>query len=126
MKPFLFLSLAAANAQYNSREATDNVFLAAAAYCQPAAIESWTCNACALLPTPNEIIVFQDPAFGTQAYVARHNDTITVAFRGTEPSRFRNWLVDLDAVKTPYHLVPNASVHTGFLRAYEGLSERIN
>jgi triacylglycerol lipase len=51
---------------------------------------------------------------GTQAYLARSDQTCILAFRGTQPNMIRDWLSDLDA-----HQVngPVGKVHEGFLCA---------
>jgi predicted lipase len=46
-----------------------------------------------------------------------------VAFRGTLPESFSNWILDLDASKfADYDSIPNAQVHSGFLDAYNSVS----
>ena len=51
---------------------------------------------------------------GTQAYLAKNDQTCLLAFRGTQPNMLRDWLYDLDA-----HQVngPVGKVHEGFLCA---------
>ena len=50
----------------------------------------------------------------TQAYVAAKWEMIVVAFRGTEPSKIKDWMTDIDL-----NLVsgPEGEVHDGFNRA---------
>lgn len=50
----------------------------------------------------------------TQAYLAKNDQTLILAFRGTQPDKVKDWLYDLDA-----HQVngPVGKVHEGFLCA---------
>ena len=47
----------------------------------------------------------------TQAFIARNDDTLILAFRGTEPDKLKDWMTDLDI-----GLVggPGGKVHEGF------------
>jgi triacylglycerol lipase len=60
-----------------------------------------------------ELVKFFD-SHETQAYLARNDETCILAFRGTEPTKVKDWLADLDA-----HQVngPAGKVHEGFLVA---------
>lgn len=75
---------------------------------------------------PKNITVVQDTLLWVQAYLARIDDAIIIAFRGTEPSYLRNWILDLDAIKAQYPDNEEKSlVHKGFLDAYKSLSPEI-
>ncbi|CAD7701911.1 unnamed protein product [Ostreobium quekettii] len=60
--------------------------------------------------------------FDTECYVAANEEIVVVAFRGTEPTSWRDWVSDLNALKTrsgPF----NSYVHQGFLN---GLLKRVD
>lgn len=63
---------------------------------------------------------FRDAAFfddrtTTQGFVAWRDDTVLIAFRGTEPDAFADWRTDIDAGFEPAH--PVGRIHQGFNRA---------
>ena len=51
---------------------------------------------------------------GTQAFIAANEDIIILAFRGTEPKKYRDWITDAQVKKVPG---PAGKVHKGFKKA---------
>ena len=57
--------------------------------------------------------------FHTQGFVARQDDTLIVAFRGTEPINADDWLSDVNYHQRPLLPTVPGLVHGGFARAME-------
>lgn len=57
---------------------------------------------------------------GTQGFVAGNDEMILVAFRGTEPSKLKDWMTDAKIKKTPGK--GGGHVHRGFKAALELVS----
>ncbi|CAM4033635.1 hypothetical protein GCM10009799_22360 [Nocardiopsis rhodophaea] len=64
------------------------------------------------------------PLDDTQAYVAGNAKVVVVAFRGTEPSRLRDWLADAEGLLAPD---PNGKgmVHMGFNNALDAVYPQV-
>lgn len=60
--------------------------------------------------------VFPDESM--YAVVASNNDTVVVAFRGTNPDEIADWFVNINVVST---VVTNGRVHSGFYRSTKSL-----
>lgn len=112
--------------------------LSAAAYCNPAMVETWTCLPClnytALSPAPAKVVPLYDPATDTQGYVLLfRNGGMNVAFRGSVS--LLNWITDMKAqpvkpyppwfnkTRDPYVGVP--SVHPGFIEAFLSIRDQM-
>ncbi|PIR00003.1 MAG: lipase [Nitrospinae bacterium CG11_big_fil_rev_8_21_14_0_20_45_15] len=59
---------------------------------------------------------------GTQAFLAANDETIIVAFRGTEPPILADWMTDFDFKQVPG---PAGKVHAGFAKALSIVWRRI-
>lgn len=59
-------------------------------------------------------------AGGYLGYSIAH-DAILVVFRGTVPWLIKNWISDIDTVKTKYDRCEDCHVHLGFFNAYKEL-----
>lgn len=104
--------------------------LSSIAFCDPAAIQTWSCSRCRDVPDFTIVRVVQDLDEHLLAYVGTFQGAAAaavVAFRGTDPRSLRNWVDDLMASKAdlPYPpLLPLARIHSGFWHAWNGSSLR--
>ena len=57
----------------------------------------------------------------TECYIAHRDRTCALAFRGTEPSKLRDWLTDLAAVKVSWG--GRGQLHAGFLGSVKNIIE---
>lgn len=129
---FLFLCAAAtamATISYDQNYAKLALYFSASAYCDTDTVSSWSCISCGYTPSFELREVSYDPSLNTFGYIGYDagRNLIVVAFRGTEPESFVNWVVNFDfSQKQSYDGVPGTSVHTGFYDAYMGLKEPIH
>jgi len=56
--------------------------------------------------------------YDTNAFLALRSDMILVAFRGTEPSQFKDWLTDADVILVPTDF---GHIHKGFWNAFRSV-----
>ena len=116
---------------YSSEIAQEMVYFSAAAYCQDAGqtnVTDWNCKACQLVPSFQVYSVADDPETNTFAYSGYYSqyDAIVVAFRGTEPKSWKNWVTNLDIAElAPYKDDPSAKVCKGFYDAWLGVEANI-
>ena len=102
------------------------VRFAAASYCEPSAIQTWSCLQCGNLPGVSGMRVTSDPSKDLQGFVAYASDRneIVVSFRGTVATSIEDWLADLDAVKTSAYC-SGCYVHKGFYNSWHDLKSGI-
>lgn len=108
------------NNTWNLDEAKVNLYLSVAAYCGKENYKTHTF----IGPTEGFIVsdVINDKLTDTEGYIGSLESTqsIYVVFRGSNSGR--NWITDLDAVKTSYTSFPDCiecKVHQGFYDAVE-------
>mmetsp|Transcript_17260 Transcript_17260/g.60642 ORF Transcript_17260/g.60642 Transcript_17260/m.60642 type:complete len:296 (-) Transcript_17260:4542-5429(-) len=112
-------------------DADGRLFLsfASAAYCPASKLQPWSCNldVCKTHPRMNSTVVY-DKGLDIQALIAHDPDsptgTIWVAFRGTVASSLKDWIDDLDFVKTSYPTCASSGceVHRGFYRSFRAVA----
>lgn len=108
---------------YDISETYQNLMYSYSAYCHPVDLLAWNCYFCTYnlsLTNGFEVYSFvndvQKNVFG---YIGYRQDTLVVAFRGTQADSLMNWISNLDASHlNPYPNVTNAFVHAGFYDAY--------
>lgn len=115
--------LISAVAQYNQLRAIEFVNIAAAAYCLPDQVESWTCPQCLGNLTSVKMCTATS-SDKTQAFVARWEDGCVISFEGTEI--FASEITDLELYTlkpTPMlkKVCDNCSVHSGYLDVWASL-----
>jgi hypothetical protein len=97
-------------------------YLSSASYCRHTLIESWSCGTgCQKAPRIDDVSIFLNSTraiSGFGGYNADRNQIVLV-FRGTVPWLIKNWLADIDLVKTNFKPCGDCQVHKGFLLAYE-------
>lgn len=156
MSPLIFLVVAlgvlapVSNAEqhYNEKIAIRNVLFTAASYCKNhSSVEDWSCEPCKRLKEHGVDFhvtrVVASEAHHLNGVVGWYKDseiggnTVLVAFRGTEPSDFRHWIIDFDGTRVPLFPVNQSSplhhsvrhsdvyVHHGFLTAYTELKDGV-
>lgn len=102
---------------YNSDQAQKSLWLSIAAYCGKSNYKSHVFKG----PTAGFILtdIISDDASDTQGFVGYlpSDKSIYVTYRGS--SSIRNWITNIDAVKTTYKSFPecNCQVHKGFYDA---------
>lgn len=108
------------------------VYLAGAAYCDAATIQSWSCGqACSgpLRVVASTVTVIQDSTLDLQAFVGRMTDgRALVSFRGTQPSKLQDWIDDIkSAVHTNWQgsSCSGCRMADGFYTSYLALAPQI-
>lgn len=91
-----------ADAAYHKKPASDKKFAAL----------SW-----------DDILPIRDGATHTQGFVAGNADNVVVAFRGTEPNKFQDWLTDL-GYRYYKRKVAGGHVHHGFWTAWKSVEKQ--
>jgi hypothetical protein len=107
--------------------ANTTLHLAWSSFCNATALRLWTCEYCAFVPGIELVAYLQDPKAGTRGYVAvdRARARLVVGYRGSIDTV--NWIEDGMTWHSPFppaRAAPagrNATVHHGFLLAYETL-----
>ncbi|KAI1376491.1 alpha/beta-hydrolase [Hypoxylon crocopeplum] len=102
---------------------------AGASYCNseaaPGAIVTCSENTCPDVTAAGATVVatFSGEITDIQGFVSSDdtNELIVVSVRGSES--IRNWIADLSFIPVPCDLVDDCLVHTGFLTAYDEISE---
>jgi len=99
------------------------------AYCNSHSVANFSCYWCLYKPDTHGFIVtnlITNESTNTFGFVGYTNNSLQLSFRGTQPASLLNWLTDIEAGKTePYPNIPNALVHSGFYRAYEGVRTQV-
>lgn len=133
----LLLALAVPGARavtWNETQAQSMLFYAYGAYCNESSLAAWTCKWCRERGQTNFVATAfpSDRRTNTFAYAGYNpdNETIVVAFRGTQDASLRNWITDLYfPLKTVYNATnptnETIEVHAGFLAAYKRLAPQV-
>lgn len=118
------LVCSALSSSYNSTQMVPNSLWSSTAYCSRAQIESWSCEACKETPKPQHVTVIENKTLDGYGFVALLPDnSIAVVFRGS--SSLRNWIANIDIIKTPYPGCADCEVHAGFYEVYVELSNQM-
>mmetsp|Transcript_52554 Transcript_52554/g.132179 ORF Transcript_52554/g.132179 Transcript_52554/m.132179 type:complete len:685 (+) Transcript_52554:88-2142(+) len=131
---------AAVAAPYSEAAARQAALFAAAAYCDPLAVATWTCQACVSAqgpPVARPVLHLsqKDFTFGYVTYTPLA-EAVVVAFRGTCGLPFSeglgqtvqsilNWVTNADFKLVDYPGAPGAQVHEGFFNGYQGVADQI-
>lgn len=113
----------ALGSQYDQALAIEFVKIAGAAYCLPAEIESWTCPQCTANLTSVQLC-HATSLDGTQAFVARWNDSCIISVEGTETpwSELADlWLYTFHKSPMMHAMCDGCSVHAGYMYVWEHL-----
>jgi hypothetical protein len=95
---------------YDEAFAKHLFYLTAASYCSQKHITNWNCGKpCKELTPITDITYFINATNDNAGYGAYHpgTDEIYLVFRGTEPWSLKNWVEDIDFIKTDYPYCPN-------------------
>jgi pimeloyl-ACP methyl ester carboxylesterase len=121
---------AAASATFSHADALAHLFLANAAYCDPAETERWVCAPCvrasAALGVRRFDLVrqFSGNYSNMQGFVASAPGLVAVAFRGT--AEYFDYWIDLQEYRTaPYPSCSACLVHSGFLSAWNDVQAEV-
>mmetsp|Transcript_3962 Transcript_3962/g.8325 ORF Transcript_3962/g.8325 Transcript_3962/m.8325 type:complete len:296 (-) Transcript_3962:143-1030(-) len=116
---------------YDEADAIYNVDFAGAAYCAGSlghGVDKWNCNACKKHPsvTNSTVISATSLSYTFNGFVAYDSDVdrIVLSIAGTDPLKLKDWVDDLDFLKTEYPLCEEyggskCEVHEGFLGSWE-------
>ncbi|KAF2070719.1 hypothetical protein CYY_007961 [Polysphondylium violaceum] len=102
-----------------------------ATYCSPLKVVNWTCEYCSfkeINPQLKVTAILENVSTNTFGFIgySQLNQTIVMAFRGTQMASLQNWITNLNFPKTePYPKFPSALVHSGFLSAYQGVKSQV-
>eukprot|EP01035_Chromulina_nebulosa_P023537 gene23537-30518_t len=120
----IFVIVKSYDSNYNVTKSLRYVAFCGVAYCtnpvfKVDTVETWTCNACKSFSnvTANSFHGYLSDGNGFIAYDFDENEII-ISFSGTDPLSIRNWIDDLDFIKTDYPLCDGCKVHRGFYNTY--------
>ncbi|CAB4387469.1 unnamed protein product [Rhizophagus irregularis] len=100
---------------------------AAAAYIK-APLNNWDCGDICLATKGTQFVTdFKNDVLNTRGYIAMEPEKklIIVSYRGTVPGSVRNYISDFVIFQDAYNPVPGASVHHGFLNAWEQIQPKV-
>lgn len=121
--------------QYN--ESLGKLFgqLTVASYCRPSLISAWSCDPCKKVSGIKFVTVMKNSTNDTLGYIAvsddlnatrKHIDDVVLVFRGTLPWDVKNWISDINFLKTKYAWCDNGcSVHRGFYEDYQDIANAV-
>eukprot|EP00475_Leptophrys_vorax_P006395 TRINITY_DN1395_c0_g1_i1.p1 TRINITY_DN1395_c0_g1~~TRINITY_DN1395_c0_g1_i1.p1 ORF type:complete len:311 (-),score=60.82 TRINITY_DN1395_c0_g1_i1:52-984(-) len=103
------------------------VYYSYSSYCTFTQIQDWDCDFCVGDTQGFKTLhVSYDKPTDSVAVVGYHptRQEIVISFRGTEPLSIKNWIDDVEFIKTPlgFSGTGDANVHQGFLDAYKAHS----
>jgi len=89
-------------------------------YCPVSAIQAWNCGTCDSSFNPPTVYVTSDSA-ALLSYVTDNGvDTIIVAFKGTDPTNWSDWVTDIDTFFTDAsEFCSGCEAHQGFYGDYK-------
>ncbi|PKY48462.1 alpha/beta-hydrolase [Rhizophagus irregularis] len=102
-------------------------YYAAAAYIK-APLQNWDCGEVCRETQGTELIKdFTNDQLNTRGYIATdpEKELIIVSYRGTEPRSIRNYISDFVIYHDKWDPAPGASVHHGFLNAWEQIQPQV-
>lgn len=108
-------------AQYNPDLGAIFGQLTVASYCKERSIDAWNCTPCKNYPHLTHVTRFENRTEDTVGFIAVDDklDAIVLVFRGTMPFDIKNWIVDLNFLKTKYPYCDNGcEIHEGFHKDY--------
>ena len=119
------------DANYQISQSFRYIDFSGAAYCTdpifgPDQISEWTCQACKKHPNV-EASIFSSSKPDAHGYVAYDPDVneIIIAFAGTDPLSIRNWIDDIDFIKTDYPYCSGCEVHEGFYKTFQSVQDQV-
>lgn len=120
------------SSSYNLESSERYIQFAGIAYCADPlitdnSVANWSCKFCKNYPNTTATVFYGGKATDQLGYVAYdpNANEIIVSFAGTDPVSIRNWIDDIDFIKTsyPYCSSTNCQVHEGFYRTYESVKD---
>lgn len=116
------------SAQYN--ESLGKLFgqMTVASYCRPSLINAWTCDPCKKVANMKFVTVMKNSTNDTLGYIAVNDDlnATVLVFRGTLPWDVKNWISDINFLKTKYAWCDNGcEVHRGFYDDYLDIANSV-
>lgn len=119
------------DATYVQDKSLRYVDFSGAAYCADPlwgdnTINSWSCKVCKEYPGVQATAFHgsKSDANGFVAYDEAVNEII-VSFSGTDPLSIRNWIEDLNFIKTDYPYCSGCQVHEGFYHTFTSVSSTV-
>lgn len=115
---------------YDISQTYQNLMYSYSAYCHPVDLLAWNCYFCTYnlsLTKGFEVYGFvNNVGKNVFGYIGYREDTVVVAFRGTQADSLANWISNLDASHlNPYPNVANAYVHAGFYDSYQSVQDEV-
>lgn len=121
-----FLPLKETN--YNASLAEKFWHFCMGSYCPPTKISQWDIGfVSTLYPQVTDITVVLNSTGNACGYTAYNpaEDEVMIVFRGTQPLSIKNWIDDLDFLKTSYPGCADCHVHRGFYYTYLEVRDQI-
>ena len=130
----LIASTEAYDATYDISKSKRYVQFCGIAYCTDPlfgvnTVDNWSCKTCKNFPNVTAKSFYGTKATDAKGFVAYDGNAneIIVSFSGTDPASIRNWIDDIDFLKTdyPYCADSGCRVHEGFYRTYTSVDESV-
>lgn len=114
------------SAGFNEPLASKLFFMTSASYCSRKHLENWNCGKpCKQVPKLQDMAIFLNETSeisGYSGYLAETGEVYYI-FRGTEPWSVKNWMEDINFIKTSYPYCSNGcQVHRYPLSLMPGAS----
>jgi hypothetical protein len=90
-------------------------------------VDNWNCKMCSQFPNTTATTFYGGSVTDQIGYVAYDGDAneILMVFAGTDPLSLRNWIDDIDFIKTDYPYCDNGcQVHEGFYRTFNSVRDQ--
>ncbi|EGG21952.1 hypothetical protein DFA_01838 [Cavenderia fasciculata] len=118
-----------ANPAFQMDRAYAHLMYSYSSYCDNDVVSNWTCPYCInqYIPHLDVTQLLIHDRTNTFGFIGiSQNNTIVIAFRGTEGPNLANWITNLNIAKlAPYPGFPSAMVHAGFLDAYGHVQDQV-
>ena len=130
----ILVAIAAYDANYDINKSKRYVQFCGIAYCTDPlfgvnTVDNWSCKTCKNFPNVTAKSFYGTKATDAKGFVAYDGvaNEIIVSFSGTDPASIRNWIDDIDFLKTeyPYCSDSGCKVHEGFYRTYTSVDESV-
>lgn len=119
------LLFAVTSCAYSTALAKELAYYSEITHCSDSEIAQWSCSGFTSQVKGLSPVSFYNPGKNTFGFIA-YNPTfqaVVVAFRGSED--IKNWITNLDTVRTSYGACSGCSVHLGFNAAYNNVSSEV-
>jgi len=127
----VLFSLLLCVASYSETDAKKFLDYCGASYCCGTlgkGCETWDCSACKKQPGFINRTVIYNRTTNANAFIgySTQDNSVVLAFAGTNPLSIKNWIDDIDFIKTKFDACSGCEVHAGFYGTYLSVRSQIH